>query len=396
VTSSVDQNIVLVGGGVAAVRTAQALRDLGHVGPLTLVSEETEEPYDRPPLSKDMLAGDQLGAPTQLFAPDASEKLGVDLLLGRRAARVDTGSKQLLIEAHDPILYEALVVATGTRARTLPPLSGLSGVHHLRTAQDAKAIHAALIGRSRLTIVGGGFIGLELASVASQHGCEVTIIEVASTPLLGVLGEALAAWLQDWHTRRGVTFRCGVTVEDASLESDLVKLVLDDGSTLIADAVVVGVGVHRELEWLSASGLETHAGLVCDATGRTSTPGVFGAGDVVCVHEHAQCRPSQHWTAAVESGQRTARAVLGLAPVPVVAEEYFWSDQADLRLMSVGHRTPGARMEIVSGELAHDKFVAQWTDEEGRVVAVVGVNSAKDFLRGRMALLRGLESLTAR
>lgn len=394
--TSLEQDVVIVGGGVAAVRAAQGLRNLSHSGRITIVSEETETPYDRPPLSKDMLLGDNPREAVRLLPDDAAAELDIELLLGRRASGIDTVRKQLLTDSHDPIGYDSLIIATGTKARRLNFLSDLPGAHHLRTAEDARAIHKALVQRSSLTIVGAGFIGLEIASVAREQDCEVTIVELAERPLIGVLGETLASWLQAWHTERGVTFRCGVSVADASAESGRIEIELGDGSRLLSDAVVVGVGVHRELDWITSSGVTTHVGMVCDATGRTSTPGVFGAGDIVCVHDGGQCRPVQHWTAAVDSGERAARAVLGLEKEPSVSEGYFWSNQSGLRLMSVGHPTPDSRMEIVSGDLGADKFVAQWTAEDGRVVGVVGANSAKDFLRSRLEFRRGLDSLAAR
>jgi 3-phenylpropionate/trans-cinnamate dioxygenase ferredoxin reductase subunit len=289
-----------------------------------------------------------------------------------------------------------LVVATGTRARHLPHLSGMSGVHHLRTAADAGAIDAALARRSAITIVGGGFIGLEIASVARQRDCEVTVVEVAERPLAPVLGETLSAWLQDWHAARRVDFRCSATVDEATALGGEVELSLSDGTTLRSGVVVVGVGVHRELEWLQSSGIDTHVGLRCDPDGRTSVPGVFGAGDVVCVHEPSgTCRPGQHWTAAVESARRVARTVLGLPPEDSAREDYFWSNQGHLRLASVGHRTPTSHLVMAAGALADDRFVAHWVEQDGRVVGVVGANSAQDFLRGRVAFRRDAQMLIA-
>jgi 3-phenylpropionate/trans-cinnamate dioxygenase ferredoxin reductase subunit len=387
-----EQDIVIVGGGIAAVRCAQSLRDHGHIGRLTLLTEETEHPYDRPPLSKAMLESQEPRDPVRVLPPEMATTLDIDVRLGHRATAVDTGRRLVTVAGQDePIGYDSLVIATGTRARALPVLTGLAGVHHLRTADDARAIRDALRPGAALTIVGAGFIGLEVASAARAHGCAVTVVEIAEHPLDHVLGDRLATWLQQWHADRGVTFLCGVMVDHASSENGTVTVTLDDGTDVVSDAVVVGVGVHRDVDWMSTSGIDTHVGLVCDAEGRTSVDGVFGAGDVVCVHRGDSCSPVQHWTAATESGRTVARAVLGLDAEPCLDERYFWSDQAGLRLMSVGGRTAGAELEIVAGDLAAGTFVAHWTEGD-RVVGVLGANKVKDFLQGRLAFRAALES----
>lgn len=393
---TMSSDVVIVGGGVAAVHCAQSLRDLGHVGRLTLLTEESVPPYDRPPLSKDMLRADDPREPTWLLPPDLAGDLAIDVRLDHQVVGVDTERRVVMIKDRaETIPYDSLVVATGTRARTLPALDGVEGVHHVRTADDARAIREALRPGSSLTIVGAGFIGLEVASTARAHDCEVTIVEVAEHPLAHVLGDRLAGWLQQRHVDQGVCFRCGVSVDRAERRDGRVMVTLDDGTDIVSDAVVVGVGVHRDVEWLADAGVETHVGLVCDREGRTSTAGVFGAGDVVCVHDAEGCSPVEHWTAASESGRQVARAVLGLEPEHSFDEHYFWSDQAGLRLMSVGGRTATSELDIVSGELSASKFVAHWTEGDD-LVGVVGVSSARDFLRGRLAYKEGLEAVVSR
>ena len=394
--TSTDQRIVIVGGGIAAVRTAQMLRNLGHTGQILLVSEEDVPPYDRPPLSKEFLAADVPAEPSALIPAEAADKLDIDLRLSTRAVGVDVSERALLVDANQPIPYDALVIATGTRARSLSHLRGVSGVHHLRTVEDARAIEAAIARRSALTIVGGGFIGLEIAAAARRRDCDVTVVEVADRPLAPVLGQTLATWLQRWHTERGVDFRCGVTVDAVGAHGKKLELTLSDGTSVRSGAVVVGVGVHRELDWLQGAGIDTHVGLVCDADGRTSAPGVFGAGDVACIHDASgSCRPVQHWSAAVESAQRVGSTVLGLTPKESARDDYFWSNQGSLRLMSVGHRTATSELEIVTGALADDKFVARWVEQDGRIAGVVGANSPKEFLRGRMAFRRDAAAMSA-
>jgi 3-phenylpropionate/trans-cinnamate dioxygenase ferredoxin reductase subunit len=391
---ALTSDVVVVGGGVAAVRCATALRGNGHVGRLTILTEESEHPYDRPPLSKDMLRAEDGRDPTWLLSPDLARELEIDVRLDHEVVGIDTAERLVTCRGHDDAIpYDDLVIATGTRARTLPVLVGVPGVHHLRTADDARSIRAALRPGASLTIVGAGFIGLEVASTARDQGCEVTVVEVAERPLDHVLGDRLAGWLQDRHADRGVVFHCGVTVDRAHSDGGSVTVTLDDGTDISSDAVVVGVGVQRDVDWMSASGIDTHVGLRCDADGRTSVDHVFGAGDVVCVHDGDRCSPVMHWTAAAESGERAARAVLGLEPEPALDEHYFWSDQTGLRLMSVGGRTAAAELHVVSGDLTGDAFVAHWTEGD-RVVGVVGAKSVKGFLQGRLAYRAGLEGRT--
>jgi 3-phenylpropionate/trans-cinnamate dioxygenase ferredoxin reductase component len=386
------QRVLVVGGGLAAVRTAQALRELGHVGPVTMLSEELRPPYDRPPLSKTHLLAEQSPDPVELLSAEAAGELDIDLHLGCRAVGLDHDRRTVQVEGVEDLLsYDALVVATGTRARRLDVLDGIAGVHYLRTAEDATSLHGALVPERDVVIIGAGFIGLEVAAAARARGARVTLVEVAERPLAGVLGDQLATWLTDWHRDQGTTVRCGTSVVSATRLDDHVRLELSDQTTLDAGAVVVGVGVQRELEWLSTAGVSTHVGLVCDAEGRSSAPVVFGAGDIVCRHRGSTCSPVLHWTAAAESGRAAARAVLGLAPDPVPSDEYFWSHQGGLRLMSVGGRSADAALSVESGSMVSGKFVAHWS-ADGRIVGVVAANSARDFLRSRQLYATELEA----
>lgn len=381
--------VVIVGGGLAAARTARALRTQGHDGGITLLSEEAEHPYDRPPLSKDVLL-DHDGSPTCLLSPEEAATSRIDVRLSHRVVGLDLSSKLVAVQEQPPVAYDSLVIATGTRARTLPGLEGIAGVQHLRSLADARAIRERLTPGSRIALLGAGFIGLEVASAAQSHGCVVTVVEVAPMPLHGPLGDTVATWLQGWHTARGVEFHCGVSVLSADASPSGVTLNLSDGSLTEADLVVVGVGVKRELDWMTSAGLRTHVGLVCDEAGRTSSPSVYGAGDVVCTHDAAdRCHPVQHWTAAADSAQKVATVMTGLPIEDDVSEDYFWSHQADLRLMSVGHPPQGVDPRITSGDLAAGKFVAVW-DVDGHVRAVLAANSPREFLQGRLALRAAL------
>ncbi|MET8181542.1 FAD-dependent oxidoreductase [Streptomyces sp. NPDC005336] len=389
------ERVVIIGGGVTAARTAHTLRDLDEPCAITVLSEEALPPYDRPPLSKEALLTEPAPPPTTLLSLDEAAARGIDLRLGHRVVGLDAAARLLKVDrVEEPVPYDKLVIATGARARSLPVLEGLPRVHHLRTAEDAARIRSALESHERLVLVGGGFIGLEVAAAARIRGVEVTVVEVAPRPLAGVLGEEVAMHLQQWHSDRGVRFHCGVSITGAIDRGTHVELSLDDGTVLEAGCVVLGVGVHRELDWIAGTGIETHLGVVCDHNGRTNIPEVFAAGDIACVHDGGACRGGSHWTAAVESGQRVAYGLLGLEQEQEIDEAYFWSYQGDLRLMSVGHRTPSSVMHLVSGDLASGKFVVEWREGDA-VAGAVAVNSARDFLHSRMAL-RGSKGALAR
>lgn len=385
------ERIVIVGGGVAAARAAQTLRDLDDQCAITVLSEEQLPPYDRPPLSKEALLMEPAPPPTTLLSLEDAAGRGIELRLGHRVVGLDTAARLLEVDGiEEPVPYDKLVIATGTRARSLPSLEGIPRVHQLRTADDAARIRSSLESGDSLVLVGGGFIGLEVAAAARLRGVPVTVVEVAARPLAGVLGEELAMHLQQWHSDRGVQFHCGASIAGAVDRGTHVELALADGITLEAGCGVVGVGVERELGWISDAGVATHLGVVCDPEGRTNIPEVFAAGDIACVHEVDACLGVAHWTAAMESGQRVAHAVLGLEQEPKIDEAYFWSYQGDLRLMSVGHRTPTSEMHVVSGDLASGKFVVEWREGD-QVVGAVAANSARDFLHSRMALRRAKE-----
>jgi 3-phenylpropionate/trans-cinnamate dioxygenase ferredoxin reductase subunit len=380
-----QQEIVIAGAGLAGVRTAQALRDLGHTGPIRLFSEENEHPYDRPPLSKGFLAGTRGEESIRLQDPGDYAAQGIELVLGTCVVGVDPRSGTLGLADGTETRYDRLVVATGARPRPLEVLPASPSVHYLRTAADARRLAAALVPERRVAVIGGGFIGLEVASAAVSLGGTVTVVEMAALPLAGVVGTGPAQWLRSWHAARGVGFRCGVTVADSSPQAGTQRLLLDDGSEVVADVVVVGVGVIRETEWLASAGLDVHHGLVCDPAGRTSRPGIVGAGDVVCLHDEAGCRPIAHWTAAADSATRAAEALVRSEPSLPADDGFFWSDQADLRLQFAGRAEPGSVITVAAGSLDAAAFVVHYTTD-GRLTGVFAANSPREFLRGRIAL----------
>jgi 3-phenylpropionate/trans-cinnamate dioxygenase ferredoxin reductase subunit len=382
-------DVVIAGGGLAAVRTAQALRDLKFAGRITLLSEEDHLPYDRPPLSKGYLSGKAGQDKIRLVDAGKLAQADIDVRLGQAVSGLDRGARQVRLADGTQVGYGRLVVATGARPIRLEQLAPFDNVHVLRRMADADALRAALIPGRRLGIVGAGFIGLEIAATATELGCQVTLIEAAKTPLAAILGTQLGRCIQAWHERKGVSFRCGVKIAQVIGSRSVEALQLSDGSVLQIDAVVVGVGQTPNIEWLADSGLELHRGLVCDALGRTADPRVFGVGDAVCCRVGSEYHPTRHWTATTEQARRVAGVICDQPESgPVIEDNYFWSDQHGSRLQFVGQVPAEPRLVWVSGSPGEDRFaVLCCTDEH--VTAVFSLGSVRDFLAHSMPLRRG-------
>ena len=351
----VPDNVLIVGGGLAAQRAAETLRARGHHGPVRVVCAEPVAPYDRPPLSKDLLA---TGAGEPLLRPAAwySEQ-EVELLLGRRAASLDAHARRVRLEDGEALSYDALIVATGSRPRRLPLLARHPNVHVLRTLADARALHAALVPGARLAIVGAGFIGQEVAATARALGVEVCLIEAASAPLLGVLGPRLGGWFAALHRAEGVRVELDVALAEARpavAGAPVRELVLTDGRTVAADVVLVAVGVAPETRWLAGSPLAGD-GIAVDEGARTAVPGVYAAGDVARPSDPVTGAPvrCEHWEPAARLGTAAARSILGLdaAPAPPAS---FWSDQYGIRIQLVGEAAGAAAFELEGRPDARD------------------------------------------
>jgi 3-phenylpropionate/trans-cinnamate dioxygenase ferredoxin reductase component len=382
-------DVLIVGGGLAGARTARALRDLGFAGAIRLVSEEKEPPYDRPPLSKDFLLGLAGDDAIRLMSEQEAAALEVELHLGHRAVGLQPRRRRVRLADGGVLPYGTLVIATGARARRMPALNCFSGVHYLRTAADARRLRSALAGRPRLAIVGGGFIGLEVAAAARTLGCEVTVVEAAEAPLATVIGPDLGRAVQAWHEDRGVRFRCGAAVRAARGDGRIASLELADGTSVPAREVVAGVGIEPNVEWLAPAGVELHRGVVCDADGRTAAEGVFAAGDAACRHVDDRCLPGGHWTATNEQALRVAAAIAGRPETrPPGDPTYFWSDQFDSRLQFAGRAGPGTEVSVVSGAVGARSFLAH-CHRGGRVTGVFAMNDPGAFVRARIALSAG-------
>lgn len=349
-----DSGVVIVGGGLAAQRAVETLRRRGYSAPLRIVCAEPEPPYDRPPLSKQVLAGtaaeDSVG-----FRPLAwYEENEVELLLGTRAESLDVGARSLVLDSGVALSYDKLVIATGGSARALPFLDH-ANVHTLRTLADARRLRAALVPGARLAIVGAGFIGQEVAASARKLGLEVTIVEALTSPLGPILGEQLGGWFADLHREEGVRMITGAALEGAGGRGRVEELLLADGRRLGCDLVLVGIGTVPATAWLAGSGLDP-GGVRVDTCGRSGAPDVFAAGDACIPFDprygvHAR---TEHWDAAAWQGTAAAKAIVGEYPgTPPLPS--FWSDQYGVRIQCVGHPRH-ADAVLIEGEPAERDF----------------------------------------
>ncbi|MFC8827365.1 NAD(P)/FAD-dependent oxidoreductase [Streptomyces sp. NPDC057137] len=381
--SSVPDRVVVVGASAGGLATAEALRRLGYEGDVTLVGNETQLPYDRPPLSKQILTGTM--DPDQLpLRPRADiEALGLDLRLGRPATGVDPQSRTVTLAGGDTIGYDSLVVATGVRPRRLPGTDGLRGVHVLRTLADALTLKDRLRPGRRLVVVGAGFIGAEAAATARGLGLEVTLLEPAPVPLARAVGEKVGRALTRAHRDHGVDLRTGVTVEGVlSHDGQATGVRLTDGSEVAGHDIVVGIGSHPNTEWLQDSGLPLDDGLVCDEFSMAA-PRVHGVGDVARWHNplFGVTMRIEHRTNAAEQGLAVARNVLEpdarrpFAPVP-----YFWSDQYDMRIQAYGYLPGHDEVAVVDGDLGTRSFIAAYRNAN-HLAGIVAVNMPPKTLR---------------
>jgi NADPH-dependent 2,4-dienoyl-CoA reductase/sulfur reductase-like enzyme len=335
--------VVVVGASVAGVAACAALRAAGWPGEVVLVGEEPHAPYDRPPLSKQLLCGTV--GPADVGLPDASrlEDLRVTHRAGCAATELDLAARRLRLAGGERLRFDGLVVATGSRARRLPGQPDAEGLHVLRTLDDAVRLRAAVAAARHVVVVGAGFIGLEVASSVRSLGVEATVLEVAPAPLARVLGPEVGGWFADLHAEHGVDVRCGVAIEGFRLQAGRVTGVeLPGGRALPADVVVVGVGAAPATGWLASSGLRLDDGVVCDPYLRAA-PGVYAAGDVAR-WEHPRFGPIrvEHWTTAGSHARTAARNLAAdLAGRPEerrMADEvpYFWSDQHGVKVQMAG------------------------------------------------------------
>ena len=367
------RRVTIVGGSLAGLRSAQALRTGGFEGTIRIVSAEDHLPVDRPPLSKQVLAGTWDPARAALRGVDEAD---AEWVLGRRATALDVGTHAVTLDDGTSIDADAVVIACGATPRRLPERvapSGLAGVHTLRTLGDCLALRRDLLAGGRLVVIGAGFIGGEVASAARGLGLDVTGLEALPIPLERALGPDLGRHCAQLQRDNGVDLRCGTAVEGLRSSGGRVTgVALADASVTEADIVVVGIGVVPDVGWLEGSGLRLSDGVVCDSRCRAA-PGVVAAGDVARWHHEGYGHDVriEHWTNAAEQGAAAARTLLEGDRAPAYRPTpYFWSDQFGTKIQFVGHNQPGDDVRIVEGDLEGGRFVAAY-HRGGKVTAAL-------------------------
>ena len=377
------RRIVVVGASLAGLRATETLRDRGFDGELTLIGDEPHRPYDRPPLSKQVLQGAWEPEQTFFRRKDGYEPLALDMRLGVRATTVDLRARRVILADSTYADYDRLIVATGARVRTLSGMAPRAGLFVLRGLDDAIALRQELMNTPRVAIVGAGFIGLEVAASCRARGVHVTVIESLPVPLAPALGPAFCEMVAAMHRDHGVDLRTGVSVTDVFGGSRVAGVALSDGSRIDADVVVVGIGVTPNTEWLQGSGLTLDNGIVCNGCGEAA-PGVYAAGDVARVANrwHGDSPRIEHWTNAVEQGVHAAENALAgpAASTSFSSVPYFWSDQYDRKIQFVGRARPHDEMVIVDGSLAERRLTAIYRRGD-RVVACITVNQPRALIK---------------
>jgi 3-phenylpropionate/trans-cinnamate dioxygenase ferredoxin reductase component len=395
--------IIVVGASIAGVAAAEELRRLGFEGTIKVLGDEGHQPYDRPPLTKSVLAGKQTPGQIELRPAHWREEHSIDLRLDAPAVALDLRARAVELASGERVDYDGLVITTGATPRMLPH-SGppLPGVFTLRTLDDSLALRAMISPGANVVVVGGGFIGAEVAATAHRLGATVTLLEAEIVPLSRSVGPVIGQLFADVHSEEGVRVLCGVPV--AGLEGeDRVELVrLADDTAINADVVVIGLGVRPATDWLEGSGLTLANGVVCDAYCRASAPDVVAAGDVAR-WDHPRLGPIriEHWENAVMQGRAAAGALLGSARVePYEPVPYVWSDQYDHKVQVVGLPQPEDQLVVVDGQMEERRFVAVYTRDD-QVSAAISFNrpgaitKVRRLLRNSVTMLQVQEALAA-
>jgi NADPH-dependent 2,4-dienoyl-CoA reductase/sulfur reductase-like enzyme len=382
--------IAVVGASLAGLRAIEFVRRANFSGELVLIGDELHPPYDRPPLSKQVLRG-EWDQERLALRRKSYDDLNAELVLGRRALSLDTAARQIHLDGGRTVDFDGLVIATGAAVRRLPGQPKLEGIFTLRTLEDSLAIRDALASRPRVAVIGAGFIGAEVAASARQLGLDVTLIEALETPLAESLGTRLGGRLQTIHERHGVRVLCGRRVVGFGGSDRVTSLELDDGVEVPCDLVVVGIGVTPSVSWLEGSGIELDDGVRCDATLAASVPGVVAAGDVASWHNPLfdERMRVEHWTNAVEQA-RHAVATLLAAPgeaKPFESVPIFWSDQFDIKIQGVGRPRPSDDLLVVEGAADSEKLAALYS-RAGRLVGALTFNEAPKLIQLRMLIAK--------
>ncbi|GAC49353.1 NAD(P)/FAD-dependent oxidoreductase [Gordonia aichiensis] len=383
-------HIVIVGASVAGIRTAQALRVGGFDGTITVVGDEPHSPYDKPPLSKEILDPASDRDSVSLIDADALASLSVDLRLGVRATAVDIDGKLLSTDSLGQIAYDTLVIATGMRPRTLFAAEHFSNVYTIRSLDDSRAIRAELSRGRRAAVIGAGFIGAEFASAARAHGVEVTLIEAQDAPMAAQLSAEVGTALAELHSHHGVEMITGLQPHGFGGSTRATSVTLSDGRRVPADFVVVGIGATPAVEWLDTAGLVIDDGVRCDETLKAlGCHDIYAAGDVAHWDHPMYGEPLriEHWTNANDHAEIVAADILGTtAPRPTLP--YVWSDQYGHRIQIIGRPALGSPT-IRTGAATHGDLVVGYTDADDVLVGALVVDNPRLLMKLRRAVLAG-------
>lgn len=385
---------MVVGSSLAGVRACGGLRAEGFDGTITLIGAEAHTPYDRPPLSKKVLSGEWEPERIALVRPDELEKLQLQLRLGVPAASLSTVDRTVTLTDSAVLAYDGLVLATGAATRRLPNQLEHESVFELRTLDDSLALRSRIdSGNLRVTIIGAGFIGLEVAATARLLGNDVVVLEGAPAPLVRGLGAEMGRAVTQLHADHGVPVRCGVQVLGIEDHGASLAVRLGDGETVVSDVIVVGIGVAPVTDWLHGSGLTVRDGIVCDATLNTGVPGVYAAGDVARwpnpQFDGEEMRV-EHWTNASEQGLIVARNLMAVSrgeePEAYSSVPFFWSEQYGTRLQFIGRAAGDDDVRIVKGSITERSFLALY-GSQGVLRGALGLAMPKPLMQCRRFLL---------
>jgi NADPH-dependent 2,4-dienoyl-CoA reductase/sulfur reductase-like enzyme len=394
---SSDATILVVGASLAGMRAAEEIRHLGHTGDVVIIGDEIHPPYDRPPLSKQFLAGKWDVERVHHHTPEKLDAFGLEFRLGSRAMGLDTEDRTVRCDDGSQVHYDGLIIATGARPRWLPGTEGMTGVRTLRTLDDSSGLRddlARLGEGARLVVIGAGFIGAEVAATCHGLGADVTVVEALATPLAGAIGQQMGEVCAGLHLDAGVALRLGVGVDKVAPGPDgaaPIQVQLTDGTGLDADLVVVGVGVTPVVDWLEDSGLTLANGVMC-SDGLFAADRVVAAGDVAR-WAHAQMDEDirvEHWTNAAEGGALAAHNLIAgsaaaesYTPVP-----FFWSDQYQAKIQVLGLPDPEDEVVVVDGSAEDRKLVALYRRGD-KLSAALGISRARQLMAYRPLLTSG-------
>jgi NADPH-dependent 2,4-dienoyl-CoA reductase/sulfur reductase-like enzyme len=385
-----SESVLVVGASLAGLRTVEALRREGYAGRITVVGEEVEWPYDRPPLSKQFLVDDWDESKLALSRRGV-EELEAEWRLGVAATRLDATASKIDLADGSSLVADTIVIATGARARHLPFGHDLEGVLALRTLADARGLRAAFSSAQRAVVVGAGFIGMEVAASCRRRGLDVTVVDQLPAPLVRGLGARLGERVAQRHREEGVVFHLGTGVSGIEGEGRVSQVRLSNGVSLPADLVVVGIGAAPSTGWLADAGLEIDNGVGCDATGFTGREGVFALGDCArWANVHYPERPRfEHWTSAVEQSAVVAKRIVHGRAEPFAPIPYVWTDQFDLRIAMAGEIRDDDEIHVCQGKLEEKRFLALF-GRQGELVGAVGFGRPRSLNACRERLAKGI------